>query len=453
MDTNKILEKAERNHYLRVGQTISLIFDSKSHASRSANMNPRIILLTTLLLFSAMVPLTAYGEQTIDKVAAVVNGDVILNSDVDILKNPFVRELLPLDFGVTPAGKWPTENEVLEELIVIKLVEQEALKNGVQIEDKDIELILSNLRRRNKMKKGHFYMLAAANGLNTRQFRNLIRRRSLLTEMIRKEIVTKITLNEREIQEYFKDNRDSIDEQFDELTRRTVRPDAEERLRELLAAVPKERDIFTGGRVKLMQLTVKTPDKNNEAAMEKLREKLRKIHSEMALGADFGKLAQRYSTDTYASQGGSIGWMNTSEMIPNLRKLVSQLPVGKMSDPIQTPDSLILFYLADAKGRKKKTVPIPESEQQAMKDQIKKQFERLKQQSQQRGPENGDSASEPGTPTREAQDLGVLNPDEKAEFEKKWTKIEAIVRSKKIRERTKEWIEELKETAVIKNMI
>jgi peptidyl-prolyl cis-trans isomerase SurA len=415
--------------------------------------NYRIIFCLGILIAIMLAPVASKGEQTLDKVVAVVNGDVILNSEIDLLKNPFVRDLLPLDFGVTPPGKWPTESEILEELIIVKLMEQEAINNGLRIDEKDIELSVSDLSRRNNLTKGQFYILAAANGLTTVQLKELVRRRRTLTNMIRKEIVMKMTLNEREAQTYFKDNRDQIDEQFEKLVRSPVKPDTEGRLEELLKALPKERDLYSGGRVRIRQMTLKTPDKNNRAAMEKLRDKLRKIHAEVVAGGDFGKLAKKYSSDSYASSGGDLGWMKTSDLIPNLQKLVGAMAVGEMSEPVQTRDSLILFYLADAKGRKKKTVPIPKEEQQAMREQLKAQFEKLRGRSQGQGQDGDNSESESESSKRKAEDMGVLNPDEKAEFEKKWDKVETILRSNKIKERTKKWIEELKENAVIKNMI
>ncbi len=405
------------------------------------------------MMILVLAPIHCYGQSYLDRVVAVVNGDIILDSDIELFQNEFVRDFLPLDFGVTPQGKTPTDSEVLQELIIIKLIEQAAQKKDIRFGDKDIDLMINQLGRRNDMKKGQFYMLAAARGgLNTKQLRSLVLRRGLLTEMIRREIVSKITISERELQNYFKDNRDKIDEQFDELTQAVPEIDVEKRVEEMMKSIPPDKDIYSGGRVRLRQITLKMPDKNNKAAMEKLRDTVRKIHDEVTAGADFGKLAKKYSSDNYASNGGDLGWMKTKDYIPELQKLINQLAVGSMSQPLPMQDRLILLYLSDAKGRKTKKIPRSEAELKEMEKQVRMLVEEsVKRAKAARKNMNRNSDSDQNK--REAQDLGLLNPDEKEDFEKKWDKVEAVFRSKKIKDRQAKWIEELKENAIIKNMI
>lgn len=406
-----------------------------------------------IMMIMVLTPIHSNGQSSLDRVVAVVNGDIILDSDIKLFQNDFVREFLPLDFGVTPQGKTPTDSEILQELIIIKLIEQAAQKKDIRFGDKDIDMIIDQLGRRNDMKKGQFYMLAAARGgLNTKQLRSLVRRRGLLTEMIRREIVSKITISEREMQNYFKDNRDEIDEQFDELTQAAPEIDVEKRVEQMMKDIPSHKEVYSGGRVRLRQITLKMPDKNNKQALEKLRDTVKKIHNEVTAGADFGKLAKKYSSDNYASNGGDLGWMKTKDYIPELQKLINQLPVGSMSQPLPMQDRLILLYLSDAKGRKTRKIPRSKAELKEMEKQIRMFVEESAQRAK-AAREGLNKNSDSDKDKREAQDMGLLNPDEKEDFEKKWNKVEAVVRSKKIKDRQKKWIEELKENAIIKNMI
>ncbi|MGO8822114.1 MAG: hypothetical protein ACLQO6_12950, partial [Desulfomonilaceae bacterium] len=52
-----------------------------------------------------------------DRIAAIVNSDVILESDVKKQKQPLIRNLINLPLGIVPPGKWPTEREILDELV------------------------------------------------------------------------------------------------------------------------------------------------------------------------------------------------------------------------------------------------------------------------------------------------------------------------------------------------
>ncbi len=105
-------------------------------------------------------------------------------------------------------------------------------------------------------------------------------------------------------------------------------------------------------------------------------------------------MAKKYSDDASASSGGDLGSMNYKDMVPGLQKLVQRLKEGDVSPPLQTPNGLIIFYLAEAKGRTTKKVPIPEKERKEMEKQLKKaQEERL---AQQRKPPSQKAATQRG---------------------------------------------------------
>src|SRR5437763_1333564 len=85
-----------------------------------------------VVLFILIQVRTASCEEVYtDRIAAVVNGDVILESEVKKNAQPFIRKFMSLPLGIVPPGKIPTEKEILDELIVMRLMEQEAAKRGI----------------------------------------------------------------------------------------------------------------------------------------------------------------------------------------------------------------------------------------------------------------------------------------------------------------------------------
>jgi parvulin-like peptidyl-prolyl isomerase len=81
-----------------------------------------------------------------DRIAAIVNSDVILESDVKKQKQPLIRNLINLPLGIVPPGKWPTEREILDELVVIHLLEQEATKKGISLDDKAVDASIESIK-------------------------------------------------------------------------------------------------------------------------------------------------------------------------------------------------------------------------------------------------------------------------------------------------------------------
>jgi len=52
--------------------------------------------------------------------------------------------------------------------------------------------------------------------------------------------------------------------------------------------------------------------------------------------ADFGQLAQKYSEDGSAANGGKLGWMSPGELVPTFEQAMNKLAVGEVSDPVKT---------------------------------------------------------------------------------------------------------------------
>jgi peptidyl-prolyl cis-trans isomerase SurA len=419
-------------------------------------MNQKKVYTLLLLLGLASFAGSVYAAEVYsDRIAAVVNGDVILESDIKKHKQPFMRNLTNLPLGVIPPGKWPTEREILDELVVIHLLEQEAAKKGIKVEDKGVDASVEGIKKRNNITQDQFVLLLAANGLNYAEYRKIMKRQLTLTRLIATEVTQKVPLSEEDAQLYFKKNRGNIDELYKKMLESLTpsRPPQEE----TKPQIPTHEEVYVGGKLRLRQITLKMPDKNRKSA-EKMMEKARQIYREAMTGADFGNLAKKYSQDPLASKGGDLGAMDYKDMVPAMQKVVQRLKPGDVSPPMGTQDSLIMFYLVDGKGRKLQKVPIPEK--------IRKQLEKRWQESQaqrqapggqpsQKGSDVGNEEDNPEkdgpeAPTSKPKKASeVLTPAEEKEYVKVRGKVADLLRNETILTRMKEYIEELKKSSII----
>lgn len=143
-----------------------------------------------------------------DRVVAVVNNDVILESDLKKHKQPFMRNIMNLPLGVIPPGKWPTEKEILDELIVIRLLEQEAVKKGINLDDKAVEASIESIRKRNNLSQDQFVLFLAANDMTYADYKKIMTRQFKLTRLIDSEVTRKVPMSEDDAQKYFIANRE-----------------------------------------------------------------------------------------------------------------------------------------------------------------------------------------------------------------------------------------------------
>ncbi len=60
------------------------------------------------------------------------------------------------------------------------------------------------------------------------------------------------------------------------------------------------------------------------------------IKEKINKGATFEEMAKKYSKCPSGSNGGNLGYFGKGEMVPSFETAAFNLPIGKVSDPVQT---------------------------------------------------------------------------------------------------------------------
>lgn len=420
-------------------------------------MKYKLILFLWAVCVPVLMTTLVSGEVYNDRIAAIVNGDVILTSDLKKYRQPIIRRISALPLGIVPPGKWPTEREILDELIVMRLMEQEADRKGITADDKSVDSSIEAVRKRNQMTADQFVLFLAANGVSLSEYRDMLKRQFKLQKLINAEVTQKTPLSEEDAQEYFKRNRGKIEEQYQQLIE-SLTP-AQPPDEEVKPNIPTHRTLLVGGQVRLRQITLKIPSGAKADATAKIMEKAKRIHAEAIAGGDFAQLAKKFSEDQLAQSGGDLGLMKYDDLQPGVQAMVQQMKTGDVTPPIKTSSGIIMFYLADAKGRKEKQVPIPDKIRKQLEQQWKEAREkqsarrdqpkaRTDKDEETKKKKDGDkSAGNPDAASKKS--LGILTPEEEKEYKKERAKVAAIVRQKRGEQRMKDWIAELKRNSLI----
>jgi peptidyl-prolyl cis-trans isomerase SurA len=355
-----------------------------------------------------------------------------------------------LGLNIVPRGKDPTDREILDELIVYQLLLQEARKKNIIIEDPALDVSLREMAKRNRLSPEEFALYVASKGLSYADFREIMRRRLILDEIIRLEVHRKLVQSEEDVQKFFKENADKIEDMYKKLLEqsKSARPSQEEKEFE----PPTHENRYVGGRVRLYRISRTVPMDASDKVKKRVLEKAIEIYRAAMTGEDFSKLAKKYSQDVYAAGGGDLGWMRYADMVKGMQGLVERMEVGRVLQPINVGNEIVIFYLADAKGRRIKKVRIPEKVRERIRKQWKARQKAMLEHAKkmQDNSKKSDSKNEPKL-QKEAitKNLGILNPEEEKKYRKIRSKVYMILRIQKAEARTKEWIEELKKNALI----
>ena len=228
----------------------------------------------TLLLGIAMIANTSFAApQVVDKVAAVVNNGVVLESDVDGLMQSVklnaaqARQQLPDDATL--------RHQIMERLIMDQIILQMGQKMGVKISDEQLDQAIANIAKQNNMTLDQMRSRLAYDGLNYNTYRNQIRKEMIISEVRNNEVRRRITILPQEVES-------------------------------LAQQVGNQNDAST--ELNLSHILIPLPENPTSDQVNEAESQARAIVDQARNGADFGKLAIAHSADQQALNGGQMGW-------------------------------------------------------------------------------------------------------------------------------------------------
>jgi len=254
-------------------------------------------------------------SETIDKVVAIVNNDIITLSELDDAANLFFNDALGIgNFNTGETNRAEMMKKTLNKLIDDKLIEQEIKKLGIVASDKEINNAIQNILKKNSISKQDMIERLKSEGLRFDEYKKQMKREMEKARFIEYEIREKITLNDDDIKKYYKENIDFF---------KVVRE------------------------VKVQHILLSIPSNTSEVLMQEIYRKAGELMERLQKGEDFGELAKIYSQGASAKSGGDMGWFNKGELIPFLERVVFKLKVGEVSHVIRSPLGLHLIKLVD----------------------------------------------------------------------------------------------------------
>lgn len=287
-------------------------------ANHLSAMSVRFGWLTAcILLLTSIHPL--YAADIVDRVVAVVNDDVITMSEVNQEGKALFRriaEQIPPD-RLEEALQQARQN-VVEELIDKKILQQEARKYDLKVTDEEVDRALKRILERNNTTMEQFRSELAAMGMNEQQYRENLRSQILSSKLVNMEVRSKVIIPEEKIIDYY-------DTHYMER--------------------------MGDGGYYLLQIGINIdPDiPDPERARTEARKKAEQIRERALAGEDFKELAKKYSDLPSAADGGDIGVFKADEMAPAMREAVINLKPGEISAIVETTSGFQIFKLLSSK--------------------------------------------------------------------------------------------------------
>nr|WP_294530964.1 peptidylprolyl isomerase [uncultured Rhodopila sp.] len=239
------------------------------------------------------------------RIAAVVNGDVISDADIANRARLFaISTGLPMSQDVIDHLK----PQILRQLIDERLRVQEAQRRKIVIQDAQIADAIKAIETRNNMPAGALRAKLASDGVSNRTLIDQIRAQLAWTQMLREVVGEKMNITEAEVAEQQK----------------------------LAAAQTGQMEYRLG------EIFIPVDDPNNTADAQRFAET---VISELHAGAPFAMVAAQFSQTQTALEGGELGWEKTNQLDPAIARLVAEMPVGAVSNPVRVPGGISIVNL------------------------------------------------------------------------------------------------------------
>lgn len=271
------------------------------------------LMLLTLMGCGGLVAQTVLAQDPIDRIVALVDEDVILQSELDQAINMIVMDIDAR--GQSRPPRQVLEEQVLERLIRTKLQVLRAEATGIRASDVDIDRALEQLAASNQMSLAQLRQAMIADGMDFDEFRS--------------QIGDEIVANE---------------------LRRRVGSSAEN-ITETDVDILLASDQFGGQEYLISQIALAVSETASPQEANAAEASARAILAEIADGLDFAEAAITYSQSADALEGGNVGWRSLSEMPPMFADMVQSMGPGDVSGLIRTPNGYIILKVNDIRDQ------------------------------------------------------------------------------------------------------
>ena len=251
--------------------------------------------------------------EPIERIVAVVNDDVVLESE---LRNRLRTVVAQLRVRATRLPPEPVlRRQVLERLILERLQLQLAERLGIRVDDETLNRAIRDIARRNGMDLEAFRAALERDGFSFERFREDIRSEMIIAQLQRQQVASRVTVSDREVEEF------------------------------LSSAQAQARRAY-----RVAHILIAVPETASPEQIAAARREAEAVAARARAGEDFAALAAAHSDGQKALEGGDLGWRRADELPSVFADVVPRLKPGEVSEVIRSPSGFHIVKLLEVRG-------------------------------------------------------------------------------------------------------
>ena len=293
----------------------------------------------TRVLFAALALVACNSAhaagRVIERVVAVVNEEIVLDTELEQWAVPQMRGPIDLDTAEGRKAFEELKRKSLDQLIDGRLVMQQATELKLSVGPDEVDRAMEEVKKQNKLDDATFQEALKQQGFSPESYRKNLKRQILELKVLNTAVRSRVSVSDDEVKQFYQQNeRQQAGEQT-------------AHLRLILIAVASDAPA---------------------AEVERRRKVAAKVVELARQGKSFVELAKAYSDDELTkNDGGDLGWIGHGVLQDALDEAVSGMDVNDVRGPIRVGRGWNIVQLVERKAGNLR--PLDE-----VKDQIRKQL-------------------------------------------------------------------------------
>jgi len=281
-------------------------------------LNRLAIIFFSFLLFFLCAALS-YGGDYVDRVVAVVNDDVILQTELEKAGGEYFERIrMKAPAGEVESAIEKARGEVLSSLIDNMIVKQKAAELGITVEEAEIDNAIAQILSDNNTTLEEFRKELDKVNVSIQDYRDNLRNKILQSRVVGQQVRSRIVIVEEDIREYYE--KEYTQEKGE-----------------------------SGYYILQIGFNWKNLVTLDGVSQEEAREKAEAIRARVLAGESFGELARSYSDFPSATDGGNLGLIKKDEMAAYMRDAILSMHPGDISPIIETGSTFQFFKLLSSR--------------------------------------------------------------------------------------------------------
>ncbi|WP_067568316.1 peptidylprolyl isomerase SurA [Candidatus Hoaglandella endobia] len=269
----------------------------------------KFVLSLTLLIKGAFAT-----PQVVDKIAVIVDNEVILESDVQNILNTMKHSLKEAN---NQNEEDTLRHQILDRLIMDKIILQLAQRANTTISDKQLDQTISNIAANSHMTLGQLRSNLAYDGVDYNTYRAQIRKKILLAEVSNSEMRRRINILPYEV----------------------------EYLANKIAVQTSNSAKFN-----LSYILIPLPNNHIQDQLDQAEALANALVKQSKSSAEFGQLTIIYSNTSHALKSGHMSWNKLEELPSPVSVRLQKAHKGSIIGPIRSGLGFYIIKVNDIRG-------------------------------------------------------------------------------------------------------